>query len=110
MQKQLGLIYQDLAEWKRDFALKQAPLSDGVVGPITLSWLQRFGFNFKVNTEGDYANAFADNINRIAAFGEKHKSELQILVSPEFESWDSSQSEKIKAKDYQIRRQEMTAN
>ncbi|MBK1891356.1 hypothetical protein Undi14_15065 [Undibacterium sp. 14-3-2] len=105
MQKQLGLIYQDLAEWKRDFALKQAPLSDGVVGPITLSWLQRFGFNFKVNTEGDYANAFADNINRIAAFGEKHKSELQILVSPEFESWDSSQSEKIKAKDYQIRRQ-----
>ncbi|MBR7792652.1 hypothetical protein KDM87_08610 [Undibacterium sp. FT147W] len=105
MQKQLGLIYQDLAEWKRDFSLKQAPLSDGIVGPITLSWLQRFGFNFKINAEGDYANAFADNINRIAAFGEKHKSELQILVSPEFESWDSSQSEKIKTKDYQIRRQ-----
>jgi hypothetical protein len=105
MQKQLGVIYKDFAEWKRDFALRQEPLSDGIVGPVTLSWLQRFGFNFKINTEGDYANAFADNINRIAAFGERHKSELQLLVSPEFESWDSSQPEKIKAKDYQIRRQ-----
>jgi len=105
MQKQLEAIYQDLPDWKHDYALRGKPLDDGIVGPITLSWLQRFGFSFKVGTTGDYADSLAKNVDRIARFGEKNRAELGILLSPEFEAWDFMQAEKIKNQDFHIRRQ-----
>ncbi len=105
MQRQLESIYKLLPDWQHDYALKGDPLNDGIVGPITLSWLQRFAFSFKAHTEGDYANSLANNINRIAQFSIKHKDELTILMSPEFEAWDFMQAEKVKQQDFQIRRQ-----
>ncbi len=105
MQKQMEQIYRDLPDWKHDYALKHEPLNDGIVGPITLSWLQRFGFQFKVYTEGDYAPALAQNVDRIARFGDKHRAELGILLSPEFEAWDQNQTDKTKQEDFQVRRQ-----
>lgn len=105
MQKQMEQIYRDLPDWKHDYALKHEPLNDGIVGPITLSWLQRFGFQFKVLTEADYAPALAKNVDRIAQFADKHKAELNILLSPEFETWDQNQADKTKKEDFQIRRQ-----
>lgn len=105
MQKQLESIYKDLNDWQHDYALKGKPLDDGIVGPITLSWLQRFGFSFKVYTGEGYAPGLAKNVDRIARFGEKNRAELGILLSPEFEAWDFMQPEKTKNQDFQIRRQ-----
>lgn len=104
MQKQLEAIYQNLPDWKQDYALKNEPLNDGIVGPITLHWLQRFGFNFKVIAEGDYAPEMMNLIDRVARFGEAHAPELTLLLSREFETWDAAQATKTKAQDFAIRR------
>ena len=40
MQRNLAVIYQYDLNWNRDVRLKQHPLTDGVVGPVTLFWLQ----------------------------------------------------------------------
>ena len=105
MQKQLAGIYQLLPDWQHDYALKGEPLNDGIVGPITLSWLQRFSFSFKVQAEGDYADGLAKNVDRIARFAAGHKDELTILMSPEFEAWDFMQPEKQKLQDFRVRRE-----
>ncbi|PRC93456.1 hypothetical protein [Solimicrobium silvestre] len=105
MQKQLESIYQSFPDWQRDYELKHEPLNDGIVGPITLSWLQRFAFSFKINSVGDYANEIVKNVDRIAQFGDRHRADLTILLSPEFEAWDSAEIDKLQTQDFQIRRQ-----
>jgi hypothetical protein len=104
MQAQLEVIYRDLPDWKRDFALKEQPLNDGIVGPITLHWLQRYGYNFKIDTEGDFAQGLPANMDRIAAFGAANPAELDILLSREFEDWDAAQRAGVRSQDYQVRR------
>ncbi|MBC3875286.1 hypothetical protein [Undibacterium flavidum] len=105
MQKQLQSLYQDLPDWQHDYALVHEPLNDGIVGPITLHWLQRFSYNFKILAEGDYANNFPANIDRISQFAQRHPDEIRILLSREFDQWDEAQAAKIKNADFQIRRQ-----
>lgn len=105
MQDQLQAIYQNLPEWKRDYALKEQPLRDGLVGPITLSWLQRYAFNFKLMTEADFVGDLPANLDRIAAFGAAHSDDLRILLSREFEDWDAAQAADVKGRDYVVRRQ-----
>lgn len=104
MQKQLEAIYQNLPDWKQDYALKNEPLNDGIVGPITLHWLQRFGYNFKVVAEGGYAPTMMNLIDAIAHFGEVHAPELAILLSTDFDAWDALQEAKVKNQDFAIRR------
>lgn len=104
MQKQLENIYQHLPDWKQDYALKNHPLNDGIVGPITLHWLQRFGYQFKVQTDGDYAPTMMNLIDAIARFGESHTAELTVLLSTDFDAWDALQEAKIKNQDFAIRR------
>ena len=103
MQKQLEAIYKNLPDWKHDHALGEQPLSDGIVGPITLSWLQRYGYHFKMTTEPGYARDFPTNLDRIAAFGAAYPAELDILLSKDFEDWDNALPDKVKNRDFTIR-------
>jgi hypothetical protein len=105
MQLQLQAIYKDLPDWQRDYALKEQPLNDGIVGPVTLHWLQRYTFNFKIETEGEFAQALPGNVDRIAAFGAQHPVELGILLIGEFEEWDAGLAAEVRAQDYLVRRQ-----
>ncbi|GGC76629.1 hypothetical protein [Undibacterium terreum] len=105
LQKQLEAIYKNLPDWKLDYALKEQPLNDGIVGPITLLWLQRYGYNFKITTESGYAKGLPGNLDRIAAFGAAHPPELGILLSKEFENWDDALPDQVKNQDFLIRRQ-----
>jgi len=95
MQQQLESIYQNFPEWQHDFALKKDLLKDGIVGPITLSWLRRFAASFKIDgkDEGteDYANEIIKNVARIASFGARQPADLTILLSPEFSAWIAAQ-------------------
>lgn len=36
IQQNLSTIYRDDQDWNRDVALKQHPLTDGLMGPVTL--------------------------------------------------------------------------
>jgi hypothetical protein len=104
MQKELDEIYSNLDEWKNDYALKGKPLNDGIVGPITLKWLQRFALNFKLIDEADYAKKMPNNIARVAAFGRLYPSELKTLLGAEFEIWNSQEAQPQREQDYQVRR------
>ncbi|MRW89708.1 hypothetical protein GJ699_06910 [Duganella sp. FT80W] len=103
LQQQLKDIYKQLPDWQSDYAMKEQPLNDGIVGRITLSWLQRYGFNFKIVTDAGYAQALPAHVARVAAFGSAHPTELGVLLGPEFEDWDEEQPAAVKAKDYGAR-------
>ena len=105
LQQQLHAIYLHLPDWQSDYAMKEQPLNDGIVGRITLSWLQRYGYNFKIKVDPGYAQALAGHVNRIAAFGAAHPAELSVLLGEEFDDWAEDQPDTIKGKDYAIRRQ-----
>lgn len=104
MQQQLEVIYRNLADWQHDFALRERPLDDGIVGPITLSWLQRYAFNFKLTTGAQVGKDFPAHMERMAAFAVAHPSELDILLDKHFEEWDSAHPASAKAQDYAVRR------
>ena len=104
MQQQLELIYRNLADWQHDAALHKRPLDDGVVGPVTLLWLQRYGFNFKSTSGADVGKAFPDHMDRMALFARAHPAELAILLDQRFEDWDSANGTAQRAQDYEVRR------
>jgi hypothetical protein len=105
MQQQLEVIYRDLADWQHDFALRAHPLNDGIVGPITLSWLQRYAFNFKFTSGAEVGKDFPAHMERMAAFAVAHPSELAILLDKQFEEWDGAKPAPVKAQDFAVRRQ-----
>lgn len=104
MQQQLEVIYRNLADWQHDFALRERPLNDGIVGPVTLSWLQRYAFNFKITTGAEVGKDFPAHMERMAAFAVAHPAELEILLDKHFEEWDSVNPAATKAQDFAVRR------
>lgn len=105
MQQQMEVIYRNLADWQLDFARRGHPLNDGIVGPITLSWLQRYAYTFKFTPGADVGKHFPAHMERMAAFAGAHPSELAILLDKQFEEWDDSNPAAIKARDFAVRRQ-----
>lgn len=105
MQKNLEDIYRDQQNWKRDFAQKARPLDDGVVGPVTLRWLQRYAVNFKFSRGLDEGKSMPFHMARMAAFAIKHPDELAILLSDPFDAWDAANPVLLRKEDYAVRRQ-----
>ncbi len=105
MQQQLEAIYRDLPAWKNDARLRGAPLHDGVVGPVTLEWLQRYAFTFKFAADARTGKDMPPHMDRVAAFGQAHPAELAILLSDAFEAWDAAQPAQMKGEDFAVRRQ-----
>ena len=104
MQRHLEVIYRDLPDWQRDFTSRKRPLNDGVVGPVTLEWLQRYAFTFKFTTGPDLGKDFPPHMERMAAFGAAHPAELAILLDKPFEEWDSRNPATTRAQDFAVRR------
>lgn len=105
MQQQMGLVYYPLADWKHDYALPKQPLNDGILGPITASWLQRMCFNFKLPLDENLGARLPAAVTRLAEFAKKYPTETGILISPDFESWDNLEPEPQRGQDFQVRRQ-----
>lgn len=105
MQQQLEVIYRNLADWQHDFALRERPLNDGIVGSVTLSWLQRYAYNFKFNVGAEVGKDFPAHMERMAAFAVAHPAELEVLLDKQFEAWDNANPAAIKAQDFAVRRQ-----
>lgn len=105
IQHDLALIYHDHPDWIRDLNLGHKPLTDDLMGPITMYWMQRYCTNFKVEPSGDFASKLPAEIARIAAFAEKHPAEKNILTSNEFALWNAGQAEPLRSQNYGIRRQ-----
>jgi hypothetical protein len=104
MQRNLAQIYQGDHEWNRDVALSQHPLTDGVMGPVTLYWLQRFIHNFKIEPVGQYVNETRKRLERIASFSGMFPEETKVLISADFANWNDDRPEAEKNSYYTVRR------
>ncbi|MYM71745.1 hypothetical protein GTP56_05975 [Duganella sp. FT134W] len=100
MQNQLKSIYSKLPDWQADYAMKEQPLSDGIVGPVTLRWLQRYGHTFQIaTTSPGYALELPSHIERVAGFGGAYPLALGSLLSPAFADWAQQQPADARQKD-----------
>ena len=104
IQQNLATIYQHDLDWKRDVKLSQQPLTDGVIGPVTLFWLQRFAHDFKIEPIGDYAAGLINRLEKIAEFADMFPEETMVLLSPEFAEWNDREPSIQRDLDYDIRR------
>ena len=104
MQRNLAQIYQGDREWNRDVALSQHPLTDGVMGPVTLYWLQRFVHDFRIEPIGAYVNETRNRLERIASFANMFPEETTVLISADFAQWNDDQPELEKNGNYAVRR------
>lgn len=105
LQRDMAQVFQFLPDWGRDFSQPKQPLDDGVVGPVTLFWLQRYCFHFKVAPQGHFARELPALVGRMAAFGKKSPGELKTLLSADFSFWDDAQGEPQRSNDFRVRAQ-----
>ncbi|SES70458.1 hypothetical protein SAMN05216326_10282 [Nitrosomonas marina] len=105
MQQNLAVIYQQDLNWKRDVQLSNQPLTDGLLGPVTLFWLQRFAYDFKIEPIGNYADELIARLETIAEFANLFPQETAILLSTEFADWNDRLPGYQRDLDYYIRRQ-----
>lgn len=104
MQQNLAVIYQNDRDWSRDVALNQHPLTDGLIGPVTLFWLQRFIYDFKIEPMGNYVNETRVRLERIASFTNMFPEEAKVLISTDFAYWNDNQPELQQNHYYSVRR------
>ena len=104
IQQNLAAIYQDDFSWKRDVQLSKQPLTDGVIGPVTLFWLQRFAYDFKIEPIGDYVNGLINRVEKIAEFSDMFPGETSVLLMPDFADWNDKLPSIQRDLDYEIRR------
>lgn len=104
MQQNLAVIYQNDRDWSRDVALNRHPLTDGLMGPVTLFWLQRFIFDFKIEPMGNYVHETRVRLESIASFTNMFPEEAKVLISTDFAHWNDSQPELQQNHYYSVRR------
>ena len=104
MQSELAIIYQNNQDWQKDVALSRHPLTDGIIGPVTLFWLQRFAYDFKIEPIGEYVDELVQRLAYIAEFTQMFPEHTEILLSSDFDAWNDLERSLQRDRDYAIRR------
>ncbi|EJL94040.1 hypothetical protein PMI16_00395 [Herbaspirillum sp. CF444] len=103
IQQALLEIYAEDAAYMQAYRESTAPLSDNVVGPITLSWLNRFWFDFKMEPVGNLTNASVQALLHFAATVKAHPEWKVDLISADLGRWIDGFEPEDRARYYQIR-------
>lgn len=90
VQADMYQLYHQDADWKHDAGLKGKPLNDGILGPITWSWMQRFCKNFALDINADVVSAFPIRASAMADFSTRFNDAAITLVSKPFAQWSAS--------------------
>lgn len=96
VQRNLWIVYHEDPLWDKDAQIKTlngTALQDGVMGPITWSWMNRFCGDFWLPLGADPMATLPGHLDFIAAFSGKHGRELGVLVSPPFFKWVKLQAD-----------------
>lgn len=86
LQTQLGELYPQAASGAEGRGRLQP---DGRLGPITLTWLQRFCEDFALNQNLDLQHSLPARLAQLHLFAAQHRQHAQILTSAEFTAWAS---------------------
>ncbi|HEY4319207.1 MAG TPA: hypothetical protein VGN04_16525 [Herbaspirillum sp.] len=103
IQQALLEIYSEDPAYMLAYRESTLPLSDNVVGPITLSWLNRFWFEFKMEPSGNLTNASVAALLHFAATIKVHPEWKADLISDDLGHWIDGFDDEDKARYYQIR-------
>ncbi len=87
IQADMYQLYHQEMEWQKDAGRTGKPLNDGILGPITWSWMQRFCKSFALDTTTDVIAAFPPRASAIALFSEKFGDDAATLISTPFAQW-----------------------
>jgi hypothetical protein len=87
IQADMYQLYHQEVEWQKDAGRTGKPLNDGILGPITWSWMQRFCKSFALDTTADVVAAFPVRASAIAIFSEKFNADAVTLISVPFAQW-----------------------
>ena len=104
IQQNLAVIYRGSLDWDRDVDMRQRPLTDGLIGPVTLFWVQRFLFDFKIEPIGDFISDANLRLSRIASFASMFPEEVKVLLSADFAHWNDAHPRAERRNYYKIRR------
>lgn len=104
IQQNLAVIYRGSLDWDRDVDMRQRPLTDGLIGPVTLFWVQRFLFDFKIEPIGNFISEANIRLSRIASFSSMFPEETKVLLSAGFANWNDAQPVSERRIYYHIRR------
>jgi hypothetical protein len=104
IQQDLASIYQDDSDFLRDVALGRNPLTDDIIGPVTLFWIQRYCYTFKIEPIGDFTDGLIQSISGFARFAARHGPEKDIILTRDFSTWVENLPAAKKKAAYDIRR------
>ena len=90
IQADLFQLYQHDPEWKSTAGQSGRPLNDGLLGPITWSWMQRLCGQFALQQAADIVAEFPPRLQALANFSKTHSAEATQLVSKAFSSWSAA--------------------
>ncbi len=103
IQQALLEIYAEDPAYMLAYRESTMPLSDNIVGPITLSWLNRFWFEFKMEPSGNLTNASVAALLHFAATVKAHPEWKTDLISTDLGHWIDGFDTEDRARYYQIR-------
>ena len=90
VQADMYQLYHLEPAWQNDAARTGKPLNDGILGPITWSWMQRFCKSFALDTTGDVVAAFPQRATEIATFSKTFSDDAATLISIPFAQWTAT--------------------
>lgn len=104
VQQALLDIYKDQPDYMKQYGESSKPLSDDIIGPITLSWLNRFCADFKIVTiDGDFTDEAMRSLFHFAAIAKAHPDWKTTLLGEGFTVWIERQPEPKKSELYKVR-------
>lgn len=87
VQADMYQLYHQESDWQADASRKGKPLNDGILGPITWSWMQRFCKSFALDTTANVVAALPPRARGIATFSEQYRDDANTLISTPFAQW-----------------------
>ena len=87
VQADMYQLYHLEPAWQNDAARTGKPLNDGILGPITWSWMQRFCKSVALDTSGNAVAAFPRRATEIATFSTNFSDDARTLLSDPFREW-----------------------
>lgn len=91
LQEQLRSVYRDDPRFTIGAGAGGKALGDGVVGPVTLAWLQRFCVEFTVPERAAEAPGLLEAVRQFAAILDANAQSRKILASRGLTRWIASQ-------------------
>lgn len=104
IQQALFEIYKDHPDYMKEYGWKGNPLSDSIVGPITLSWLNRFLKDFRIEApDGRLSDDTIEALVHFAAIAKAYPDWKTTLLSDALARWIDRQPQPLRGELYRMR-------